>query len=151
VQVGAAQPSASGSRLNYQVSTQDAGISLYIDPNKDTQLVIQNCQVVITGNSDDIFLGDSNTVVQGEKSETNGLANGDFKVVFNNWTWNNNWLQQINDNQPINLEDFNFLVFNGNITNLGGPLGDNHNPEGSGNLFWLDTFEPVYGGDNFGN
>lgn len=87
-----------------------------------------------------MFLGNSVVVAQGEKSETDGLANGDFKVVFQNW----NWTLAGND-LFLSLDDlpFNFLVFNGNLTKLGGALGANHRPEGSGNLFWFDHFDPI--------
>lgn len=35
------------------------------------------------------------------------------------------------------------------MIDLGGPLGDNHKPEGSGNIFWLETFTCVNGGQLF--
>jgi hypothetical protein len=147
VRVGPAQPSVSGTRLNYQVINQDAGILLYLDPLQDTQLTIQNCQIVIQNNEDDLILGFSNTVIQGEKSETDGLANGDFKVVFSDWDWVDFGEELLLGVNGLSLDDFKFLVFNGNITDLGGPLTDNHNPEGSGNIFWLTDFIPVNGGD----
>ena len=144
-QVGGVQPSISGNRLNYRVSQDNAQIKLFIDPSKDTNLAIQDCQVITNDNNDDdISLGSSTSVTQGEKSETNGLANGDFKVVFDQWVWSAVALDVLNtDGFPYNLGDLNFLVFNGNLTRLGGPLGQSHRPEGSGNLFWLENFDPV--------
>ena len=142
-QVGVAQGSISGNRMNYLVSPLNAAIQLYVDPLQDTQLEIQDCQVIISGNADDTILGNAATVAQGDKSETDGLANGDFKVVFSNWHWS----PAVNifnaDDFIYSLEDFNYLIFNGNITTLGGALGVNHNPEGSGNLFWKYDFQAV--------
>lgn len=131
-QVGAAQPTPTGDRLNYVVAPNNASISLYVDPNQDTTLALNGCQVVIANNVDDMLVGTSAAVAQGEKSETNGLANGDFKVVFSNWVWG-----PAGDlfGAPANAI---FLVFNGNLTSLGGALGVDHFPEGSGNIFWLE-------------
>lgn len=126
-----------GGRRNYLINPDDATILLYVDPLRDTHLQIRNCNVVTTGNNDDLILGVSHNVIVGEKSETSGLADGDFKVVFNNWEWGQFAYELINPAEPFDLDDFNFLVFNGNITDLGGPLNGNHAPEGAGNLFWL--------------
>lgn len=139
-QVGQAQSTISGNRLSYRVLGQNISIQLFLDPLKDTELSIQGCQVAITGDADDVLLGRSNSLFQGEKSETDGLANGDFKLVFNNWVWDQGGVNLINAIDPFTLDDFNFFIFNGNITNLGGALAVDHLPEGSGNLFWLDTF-----------
>lgn len=137
----APQQTPSGDRLNYVVDVlENASIQLFVDPLQNTVLGIAMCQNVIAGNGDDVLLGESNMLIQGEKSETNGLANGDFKVIFDNWMWGPAAAMVI----PIgglNLADYNVLVFNGNITGLGGPLRDDHNPEGSGNLFWLESFD----------
>lgn len=130
-QVGAAQPAVSGNRLNYQVN--NGAIELYTDPLQDTTLSLVNCQIVRSNANDDVLMGTSVAVVQGEKSETNGLANGDFELIFGNWTWANNFGQKF---ISVNGAPFNFLHFNANLTQLGGPLGQNHNPEGSGNIFW---------------
>lgn len=139
-QVGGVQPTISGSRLNYLVGAQNAQIVLYLDPEQDTTLTLQDCQVTVANDSDDSVLGFSVTVAQGEKSETDGLANGDFKIVFGNWVWQAAGADLF---VPLDDSEFNFLVFNGNITGLGGALGADHSPEGSGNLFWLDEFVPV--------
>jgi hypothetical protein len=142
-QVGGAQPTPTGDRLNYEVRPVNAVIELYVDPNQDTTLELPACPgpVVVANNDDDLLVGSSNAVEQGEKSETSGLANGDFKVVFSHWVWG-----PAGDlfGPPANA---NFLVFNGNLTNLGGALGASHRPEGSGNIFWLSNFEPVHGDD----
>jgi hypothetical protein len=135
-QMGMAQPSITGSRLNYLVSPNNAFIELYLDPEQDT--ILQGCQANVSNTQDDILLGSSMSIAQGELSETDGLANGDFKIVFDNWVWN-----------PDNLlfyPEGGFLVFNANRTNLNVLLGDDHRPEGSGNLFWLKEFVPVDGG-----
>ena len=85
-QFGGAQQTPTGERLNYVVD--NAAISLYLDHLQDTILALNaGCQVVRAGTADDILVGTSATVAQGEKSETDGLANGDFKVVFSNWVW----------------------------------------------------------------
>lgn len=141
LQIGGAQNSISGQRLNYRVRQQNALIQLYVDPDQDTQLSLNgNCDIVVANNGDDWLIGQAQDVTQGEKSETNGLAQGDFKVVFNNWMWNPVVPMLM---QPVGMADFNYFVFNGNITDLGGALGDNHRPEGSGNVFWLEYFQPV--------
>jgi hypothetical protein len=136
-----AQPTPTGDRLNYVVAPNNAAISLYVDPNQDTVLALNGCQVVITNNVDDMLVGTSAAVAQGEKSETGGLANGDFKVVFSNWVWGpaGNLF-----GAPANAI---FLVFNGNLTSLGGALAVDHSPEGSGNIFWLEEFQHVDGND----
>ena len=113
------------------------------DPSQDTSLNVVNCQIVSQNTADDVRIGFSNVVVQGEKSETNGLANGDFEVVFGNWVWTNGFG---NIFSSVNMLPFNFLSFNGNITLLGGALGQNHFPQGSGNIFWMQNF--AAGGGN---
>jgi hypothetical protein len=143
-QVSPFHPTPTGQRLNYLVGPVNAVIELYVDPDQDTILEIPACPgpVVVSNNANDLLVGSSNAVAQGEKSETSGLANGDFQVVFSDWVW---------DSAAGDLfgspDNANFLIFNGNLTNLGvGTLGADHNPEGSGNIFWLQDFEPV-GGD----
>ena len=117
-QFGVAQGSISGNRMNYLVSPLNAAIRLYVDPLQDTQLEIQDCQVIISGTADDIFLGNAATVAQGEKSETDGLANGDFKVVFSNWQWS----PAVNifnaDEFLYSEKDFNNLIFNNNVSDI---------------------------------
>jgi hypothetical protein len=136
-QFGASQPTPSGNRFNYVVANNNAQLSLFLDVKQNTIIGnLPNCLQIFAGNSDDIFLGESVTVGQGEKSETNGLAHGDFKVIFTNWAWDAAAIEN-----PIYSATgfaFNNLIFNGNITRLQGPLVNDHNPEGSGNLFWRD-------------
>ena len=135
-QWGGPQPTPSGVRLNY-VAT-GARIQLYLEPLSDTVLGIdQQCQVVAAGTADDRLLGGANVLLDGEKSETNGLANGDFELVFANWLFTADGQLLYRDvfGNPLFAPQF---VFNANITLLGGPLGDNHRPEGSGNIFWRD-------------
>lgn len=127
-----------GDRLNYVVAKNNAAISLYLDRLQNTTLALNaGCQIVKANTADDRLVGGSVMVAQGEKSETDGLANGDFKVVFSDWVWG-----PAGDlfGPPDNA---NFLVFNGNLTSLGGALGVDHSPEGSGNIFWLEEFQPL--------
>ncbi|MGH8523908.1 MAG: hypothetical protein ACREXY_06730 [Gammaproteobacteria bacterium] len=142
-QAAGAQPTPTGDRLNYVVRPVNAVIELYVDPEQDTTLELVDCEVDVGHNADDLLVGSSNAVAQGEKSETSGLANGDFKVVLSDWVWDSAAGDLFGS--PANA---NFLVFNGNLTNLGvGALGADHNPEGSGNIFWLQDFDRVHGDD----
>jgi hypothetical protein len=132
-QWGMAQPTPNGVRLNYVAAPLQTSITLFLDPDQDTVLSIQNCQVVAQGTADDVPLGSSNAIFEGEKSETNDIANGDFELIFGD-----NWLFTAQGEELFgHPANFNFLVFNGNVTQLGGALGMDHNPEGSGNLFWV--------------
>jgi len=148
IQRGNAQATITGNRLNYEVL--DGAIEMRIDPLSDTVLQLTNeCELVVVNDADDRVIGRANVVAQGEKSETNGLAQGDFKIVFDNWMWGpaGNTLMTASQ-QGLFIGDFNFLVFNGNVTNLNGVLGNDHRPEGSGNVFWLQDFVPFQvGGD----
>jgi hypothetical protein len=136
-------PTPTGERLNYVVGPANAAITLHVDPFQDTTIALVACQIVVTNDADDWVVGTSNAVAQGEKSETDGLANGDFKVVFSNWVWSPDGDDLFGPPEKAAF-NANFFVFNGNLTNLGGPLGASHNPEGSGNIFWLEDFEPVH-------
>ena len=136
----APQKTSTGDRLSYVVD--NASIQLFIDPQQDTVLGFSDCQNVVAGNGNDVLLGESTMLIQGEKSETNGLANGDFKVVYDNWMWGPAAVMII-PMGGLTLDDYKVLVFNGNLTDLGGPLRVDHNPEGSGNLFWLESFYPI--------
>jgi hypothetical protein len=133
-----AQPTPNGARLNYIVN--GGNIGLYSDPLSDTVLSIQNCAVVAMGTADDKFLGFAGAVINGQKSETNDLASGDFELHFANWAFTADGQLLFRDfNDPANTPLVaQILSFNGNVTLLGGPLGQDHKPEGSGNLFWID-------------
>lgn len=144
-QFGAQQVTPTGNRLNYVVLPNSATIELYLDPNKDTKVSYDtNCVVTTTDNLDDTQIGFSNTLAEGEKSETDGLANGDFELVFDQWNW-----VLPNPIVPDPNSNYQFLRFNANVTRLQGPLGNDHEPEGSGNLFWRDQFTciPIPGFD----
>lgn len=135
-QWGGPQPTPSGTRLNYLVT--QGRFDLYLDPLQDTVItLLPNCQVVVTGNDDDEWLGFCNAMGPSEKSETDGLANGDFQIQWVNWVFTAYGQTLFRDGagNPLNANGF---VFNGNLTTLGGPLGMDHRPEGSGNLFWRD-------------
>ena len=132
-QWGNAQPTPSGSRLNYTALLSNPSIALYLDTDQDTVLDLQNCRAEAV--DDDIQLGSCNAIAAGEKSETDGLANGDFEVIYGpNWV-----LTPMGQLILGNPAAFNFLVFNGNVTAISGPIGADHKAEGSGNLFWRDT------------
>lgn len=129
-QWGAAQPTPSGTRLNYVAGLSQPYIELFLDPQQDTVLNLQNCQPQAV--DDDISLGSCMALADGEKSETDGLASGDLEIVFGpNWVFSG--FGQALFGNPAN---FNYLVFNANVTQLIGPLGASHQTEGSGNLFW---------------
>jgi hypothetical protein len=126
------QPTPTGVRFNYVAANGEPFIELFLDPQSNTVLDLQECAPVpIGGINDDIPIGSSVTLNYGEKSETNGVANGDFELRFGNWTFTNFGLEMFS--QPA---DFNRLVFNANLTTLTGPLTNDHLAEGSGNLFW---------------
>ena len=126
------QPTPTGVRLNYVAANGEPFVELFLDWQSNTVLDLQNCAPVpISGANDDILLGSSVALTYGEKSETNGVANGDFELRFGNWTFTNFGLDMFS--QPA---DFNRLVLNANVTMLTGPLNMDHLAEGSGNLFW---------------
>jgi hypothetical protein len=132
-QWGMAQPTPSGNRLNYLVG--QARLALFLDPAQNTTIALQGCAPVVSGEDEDEFLGFCNVIGPSEKSETDGLANGDFQIEFTNWAFTARGQQLFTNpaGQPLNVSS---LIFNGNLTSLGGPLGMDHNPEGSGNLYW---------------
>jgi hypothetical protein len=132
-QWGMAQPTPSGSRLNYLIG--QASLALYLDPMQNTTLSLQGCNPMVAGEDDDVFLGSCNVIGPSEKSETDGLANGDFEIEFTNWAFSAAGGALFTDaaGNPLNVSG---LIFNGNLTVLGGALGLDHNPEGSGNLYW---------------
>jgi hypothetical protein len=134
-QWGGAQVTPSGIRLNYLAT--GARIQLYLDPLSDTVLGLANCQVTAAGTADDVLLGGANVLLDGEKSETSGLASGDFELVFANWMFTPAGQALYRDvfGNPLFAPQF---VFNANVTQLGGALGNDHRPEGSGNIFWRD-------------
>jgi hypothetical protein len=124
------------SRRNYRI--EQAGISLYSDPMSNTVLSIVDCEVVVAGDADDVFLGFANGIQAGsQKSETNDLANGDFEIRFFDWAFTAAGQDLFRDgnNNPLVVQD---LVFNANVTLLTGPLAADHRAEGSGNLYWID-------------
>lgn len=129
-------PSPSGPRLNYVAMQQPAFVQLFLDPQSDTVLGLQQCQpATLSGGGDDTLLGFSAVLNFGEKSETgNVAATGDFELRFGNWSFTNFGEQLFRFQQPA---PFYRLVINANITQLlgGGPATD-HRAEGSGNLFW---------------
>lgn len=130
-QWGGAQMTPSGTRLNYVAAQSQPYIELFLDPQQDTVLDLQNCQPPQAADND-ISLGSCMALAVGEKSETDGLASGDLEIVFGpNWAFSG-------PGQALfgNAANFNYLVFNANVTRLMGPLGANHRAEGSGNLFW---------------
>ena len=116
---------------------EQAGLSLYLDPLQDTVLGLQNCGVVAAGTADDVFLGNAMAIQNGQKSETDDLANGDFEIVLGNWAFTAAGQALFTDGNgnPLVVQ---VLVFNANVTMLNGPLVNDHLPEGSGNIYWRD-------------
>ena len=137
-QVGGAQPTPSGTRLNYvaAMGPMAQSIELFLDAQRDTVFNPANCPggAGAAGIADDIPIGSGTTLAAGEKSETSGLASGDLEIVFGNWVFTAfGQMLFVNAN-------FNYLVFNANITDLnGGALNADHLAEGSGNLFWMNV------------
>ena len=129
------QPSPSGQRRNYVAPPQPAVVQLFLDPQSNTVLGLQQCApVAVSGANEDILLGSSATLQYGEKSEHGGVANGDFELRFVNWTFTNVGNDLFQFAQPA---PFYRLVLNANITQLiAGGLQMDHRAEGSGNLFW---------------
>jgi len=136
-QVGGAQATPSGVRLNYVpvMGPMAQSIELFLDVQQDTVLDPNSCPggAIVAGGADDLPLGSGTALAAGEKSETSGLASGDLEIVFGNWAFSAfGQMVFVNAN-------FNYLVFNANITDLnGGALNADHLTEGSGNLFWLN-------------
>jgi hypothetical protein len=122
-------------RRSYSVA--GGQIELFLDPAGDTVLGLAGCQVVVANNGDDAPLGLANQVVAGQMTETNDQANGDFDVLFGNWAFTAAGQQLYRDgnNNPLAV---NLLEFNANVTQLQGPLSNDHQPEGSGNFYWID-------------
>ncbi len=125
--IGASSEGPLGERRAYQI--QEGNMTLFVDVQQDTQLGFQGCQVAYTNTQDDWKIGESVDVLVGEKSEKEGLSNGDFEVVYANWSW-------LIPDPLVPVGGMNLLHFNANVTSLGGALDQNHRPEGSGNLFW---------------
>ncbi len=141
VPAGGFQPTPTGSRLNYVVNTKGASIQLYLDVDANTQIKISDtCGFSVAKTTDDFKIGYSNTVIQGEKSETNGLASGDFDIAFSKWTF---FVTPESPIVPSTQLNYDVLRFNGNVTRLRTFLGTSHFPEGSGNLYWQEKFTPV--------
>ena len=126
---------ANKTRRNYTVN--GASIQLFVDPLSDTVLAFNGCAVVAANTADDRPLGGANQIQEGQKTETNDLINGDFEIVFNNWVFSAFGQTLFQDLNGVPLVAPR-LVFNGNVTRLLGPLDNDHRPEGSGNLYWLE-------------
>jgi hypothetical protein len=123
-------------RRNFTI--EDGDLELYVDPLSNTGLAIANCGVVVNGNADDRLLGSATAVVNGQKTETSDLANGDFEIVFGDWTFTVDGQELFWDGNgnPLAAQIF---VFNANVTRLVvGALNNDHRNEGSGNVFWRD-------------
>ncbi|MEO0421551.1 MAG: hypothetical protein AAF184_04405 [Pseudomonadota bacterium] len=130
-QVGNVQGTPSGSRLNYLAIPNGAVTEMILDPLQDTVIEIVDCTVRISGDTDDLLVGVSTALSYGEKSETDGVANGDVELHWANWLFTDFGRALFG-----NPSEFNFLVMNGNVTQLNEFLGQFHEPEGSGNVFW---------------
>ena len=115
----------------------EGSIQLFADPQQNTVLGLANCAVTVAGNADDLPIGGAPAILYGEKTETNGRINGDFEIEFGGWVFTN-FGQALYRNLNGNPLAANRLVINGNVTQLLGPLGADHRPEGSGNFYWVD-------------
>ena len=125
---------ANKTRRNYTINT--AGIQIFADPLQDTVLALNGCAVAVANNADDLPIGAAAQIEEGQKTETNDLINGDFEIVFSNWAFSafgQALFRDLNGNPLVAPT----LVVNGNVTQLLGPLNNDHRPEGSGNLYWL--------------
>lgn len=122
-------------RKSYKIT--EGSVQLFLDPLQDTTITINNCQVVIANNADDAPLGGAPMVVEGQKTETDDIINGDFEIKFGGWVFSAFGMALFQDPNggPLVAP---FVVLNGNVTRLRGPLANDHRPEGSGNLYWLD-------------
>jgi len=128
------QNTPSGQRNTYTVNANGGSFTLYLDRLQDTQLTFNNdCQIASINTADDEVLGFSSSISIGERFESNGLAQGDFKILYDDWQFTMFGQSFFLLNAGAN---YAVLVFNGNITNLQGPINSNHQPEGSGNIFW---------------
>jgi len=117
-----------GNRRGYQLTS--ARLALYLDPNQDTTITFAGCQYVIANTADDRRIGFGSNLSSGEKSEKDGLANGDFQFFLDDWTWDN--MSPFVAFTPMSRVSFsaNLTVFGGNNVDL------SHTPNGSGNIFW---------------
>ena len=125
---------ANRTRLNYEL--HEGSIQLFVDPMSDTVLGLAGCAVTVANNADDLLVGGAPASVYGEKTETDARINGDFEIEFSGWNFTNfgHALYRNPNGNPLLA---NRLVVNGNVTQLLGPLGADHRPEGSGNFFFL--------------
>jgi hypothetical protein len=122
-------------RINYPL--HEGSIQLFLDPLQNTVLGLNNCAVTVANNADDVPLGGAPAIIYGEKTETDDRINGDFEIEFFPWQFSAFGMALFQDLNGAPLPA-NHLVINGNVTRLLGPLGADHRPEGSGNLFWVD-------------
>lgn len=117
-----------GNRRGYEM--KNARLTLYLDPNKDTNIQLQNCVFNYNSTVDDVRIGYGNSLQVGEKSENDGLPNGDFQFVLDDWTWDVSF-------PFVPFAPMSKISLNANLTLLGGNNVDqDHKPEGSGNIYW---------------
>jgi len=121
-------------RASYALNS--ASLALWSDPLQDTTLTINNCQVVVQNDADDVLLGSANELTSGQKIETADQAAGDFDIQLHDWVFTAAG-QQIFRNGAVAFAPPQ-VVFDGNVTLLGGAINMDHSPEGSGNLYWID-------------
>ncbi len=133
---GPPQKTPTGTRLNYVVNKLNPSFTLYIDVAANTRLNMSGqCLLSRTNFSDDIKLGTSTTILQGEKTETDGFANGDFKIMFDNWIFFPDKRQE-NSIIDSHTTAYRYLTFSGNTTYLRSGITTDHFAEGSGILYW---------------
>jgi hypothetical protein len=125
-------------RQRREYGIHEARIELYLDPLSNTTLANPGCGAVVRNfYADDGLVGTADLVIDGQKTETNDLANGDFEIVFGNWVFTPLGQALFWDGMgaPLSAPIF---VYNANITQVLGPLNADHRAEGSGNIFWRD-------------
>jgi hypothetical protein len=133
---GTEQTCSGGTRRNSSIGV--GFLQLWLDPLADTTITLPGCSDTFPlGSADDLLLGVANVVQSGQLSETADHANGDFDIVFSDWSPRPAGQALFRDH-PGNPLTSTTLVFNANVTRPGGPLVGPHFPDGSGNLYWKD-------------
>lgn len=114
-------------------------LSLYIDPDQDTTKTLGvngMSATILGGNVEDQFVGSASLTDGGNAHLFAGLANGDFEVVFSDWTLSPFGSTYFSAPSPFHMR----VNFNGNTTTVT-PPGSVIAPftstaDGSGNAFF---------------
>jgi hypothetical protein len=127
-------------------------LSLYLDPDSNSVLTrpasdgtidanITN-NVGITNPGENLFIGTATVLSAGEANLAGGLANGDYEVIWGNWTLSTYGATYWTAPDPFHT----IINFNGNTTTVN-PPGNLTNPfdvaaDGSGNAFFNNVPVP---------